>query len=445
MNEFLPAPSPTHSTGREAPNRILTILIALMLILLLVKCSGGMSYPAATATPSASASGVVTEGGVTPESTPNSNQQLITLWLPPEFDPANGSAAGEILTNRLAAFEQLYPGVEVQVRIKSLDGAGGLLGSLAVTSAAAPQALPSLIALPRAAVEEAALRELIQPVNILSGIMDDPDWYPFAVQLATIQNVTYGIPFTGDMQVLAYQSAAQGSLQNWDTILELNRPIYFAAADTQPNFTLSLYISAGGLLQDDMGRPMLEEAPLTSVFQFYNQGAALGVFPSTVIGLQNEGQVWDLLSRSPDAFGIVSASSVINRNSADWHVAALPSLGTQPAAIADGWVFCLTETDFSLQPLAMRLAEFLVDSEFLAQWNEASGYLSPRPAALAAWQQDGMFTLFDPILSGAQATPSLYVLSAYGQNLATATRQVLQFQTSPQEAAQSLLNQLEVP
>jgi len=93
----------------------------------------------------------------------------------------------------------------------------------------------------------------------------------------------------------------------------------------------------------------------------------------------------------------------------------------------------------------MRLAEYLTDSEFMTEWTEAAGYLSMRPSAQAGWQQDGLFTLLDPILSQAQVTPSIYVVSAFGQNLATTTRQVLQFQISAQDAAQSLLDLLEVP
>lgn len=445
MNQFKPASPHGITPIRTAPNWILTIFIAFMLILLLAKCSSGMSFSTSTATPSVAGTDIYVNDGETPEAESNPTQQVITIWLPPEFDPADASAAAEIMNDRLLAFEQLYPGVDVQVRIKALDGGGGLLDSLAVTSAAAPQALPSLIALPRAGVEEAALRELIQPINILTGTMNDEDWYPFSVQLATVQNVTYGIPFAGDVQVLTYQTASQASLQNWDSIMEMGRSVYFAAADTQANFTLSLYLSAGGSLQDEMGRPILEEAPLVTVFQFYNQGAALGIFPSSVIGLQNEGQVWNVLNQNPDALGVVPASSLIGESAADWHIAAIPALGENSATIADGWVFCLTETDPDLQPLAMRLAEFLSESAYMAQWTEAAGYLSTRPSAQAAWQQEGLFTLLDPILAQAQVTPSIYVISAYGQNLATATRQVLQFQISPQEAVQSMQNLLEVP
>ncbi len=445
MNQLKPAPSVSSQAIRTTPNRILTFFIAIMLILLLVKCSSGMSYTVATATPSVDGTEIPVGSEQTPESIPESAQQTITIWLPPEFDPSSGSAAAEILNNRLLSFEQLYPGVDIQVRIKALDGSGGLLESLSVTSAAAPQALPSLIALPRAGVEEAALRELIQPINLFSGIMEDGDWYPFAVQLATVQNVTYGIPFAGDVQVLTYQSTNQASIQSWDSIMELGRPVFFAVADTQSTFTLALYLSEGGELQDDQGRPMLQETPLMEAFQFLNQGAALGMFPASMIGLQNEGQVWNALHQNPDALGVVSASSLIGGNLLDWHIASIPPLGPESATIADGWMLCLTETDAGTQPIAMRLAEYLTDSEFMTEWTEAAGYLSMRPSAQAGWQQDGLFTLLDPILSQAQVTPSIYVVSAFGQNLATTTRQVLQFQISAQDAAQSLLDLLEVP
>jgi len=102
-------------------------------------------------------SGLVTATGTEPASspTPASDANHLILWLPPEFDPHSGTPAGDLLNERLDAFINAHPGLTIEVRIKAVNGPGGLLDSLATTSAAAPAAIPSLVALPRGELETA--------------------------------------------------------------------------------------------------------------------------------------------------------------------------------------------------------------------------------------------------------------------------------------------------
>ncbi|HEX9012650.1 MAG TPA: hypothetical protein VF813_04005, partial [Anaerolineaceae bacterium] len=87
-----------------------------------------------------------------PKSTPAAQQGFI-LWLPPQFDPAADTEAGRLLKDRLQAFGKQEPGVNIDVRIKASSGPGGLLESLTAASAAAPDAVPSLVALSRSDLE----------------------------------------------------------------------------------------------------------------------------------------------------------------------------------------------------------------------------------------------------------------------------------------------------
>ena len=72
---------------------------------------------------------------------PEEDLSQITFWLPPAFDPENGSPEGELLRQQLQAFSAANPDVTVNVRVKALSGSGGLLDSLTAASLAAPAAL----------------------------------------------------------------------------------------------------------------------------------------------------------------------------------------------------------------------------------------------------------------------------------------------------------------
>jgi hypothetical protein len=80
------------------------------------------------------------------------------------------------------------------VRIKALDGPGGLLDALSAANAAAPLALPDLILLPRPQLETAALKGLLTPFDGLSASLNNGDWYDYARDLAQLQDSTFGLP-----------------------------------------------------------------------------------------------------------------------------------------------------------------------------------------------------------------------------------------------------------
>src|SRR5512133_760148 len=156
--------------------------------------------------------------------------QSLTLWVPPEFDPASGSKAGELLKARLAEFSRRNGGMQVNVRVKATSGEGGLLESLNAASAVAPLALPSVIALPRADLEAAALKGLVYPLDGLSTTIDQTDWYPYARQLAMVQGATFALPFAGDALVAAYRpEKVAGPPADWQAAVRWSQPLASAA------------------------------------------------------------------------------------------------------------------------------------------------------------------------------------------------------------------------
>ena len=124
---------------------------------------------------------------VTPTTAPVSTEEVtkpetegpvtLRIWVPPQFDPASDSPGGAIFQARLDEFATRKPNIRIEVRVKSVDGYGGILDTLTTASAAAPLALPDLVALPRHALETAAEVGVLHPYDGLTTVLDDPDWY----------------------------------------------------------------------------------------------------------------------------------------------------------------------------------------------------------------------------------------------------------------------------
>lgn len=164
-------------------------------------------YPQRNATPAPNAPGLTPTEGLAP--------RLIRLWLPPQFDPASGTPAGDLLRIRLDEFATAHPGLTIEVRLKAESGPAGLLESLTITSSAASAALPDLISLPRQDIESAALKGLIHPLGGLTSLFENPDWYYYAHQMAYLQNSAFGFHFAGD-QARQGEGDQQDSKQDRD-------------------------------------------------------------------------------------------------------------------------------------------------------------------------------------------------------------------------------------
>jgi ABC-type glycerol-3-phosphate transport system substrate-binding protein len=238
----------------------------------------------------------------TPFFTPEPPSDL-TIWLPPEFNPAGSGKAAGLLQQRLEAFSQANS-VKINIRLKAPSGPGGLIESLSTAAAAAPMALPSLTALSRSDMETAALKGLLTSLDGFSTASGGDDWYEYARQLARVQGATFGLPFAGDALLVVYRpTQISPSPASWDSILNLKQPFAFPAANPQALATIALYRSTGGEIEDAQGRPVLDADSLTQVFELYAQAAQDGVFPAWLAQVDLDSQVWQAYAegRAADA------------------------------------------------------------------------------------------------------------------------------------------------
>lgn len=387
----------------------------------------------------------------------------LTIWLPPQFDPAAGTKAGNMLAERLEEFSLRRPGVRLDVRIKALNGAGGLLDSLTSASAAAPLALPDLIVLPRPLMEAAALKGLLHPLDGLAISLDDSDWYDYAIELSRLQETRFGIPLAGDALLLAYRPGILPEPpKTWEEVLGSENPLIFAAADPQAATSLAFYMAAGGPVQDDQGRPALDETILAQLLIFFQTAEQNQVMPYWLTQFETYEQAWGGYLENPAAMTItwwsryeleeVTLAEAIPLPEDEEVVevdplaaASLPTPSGAPYTLATGWALSLAGSQPARQPLAIELAEFLTESSFLASWSEAASLLPPRAEALNGWRDTTAKALARRVASSAHLFPSTDVLTSLAPHLQQATLQILKQQAEPVSLAQTTVERLSNP
>jgi ABC-type glycerol-3-phosphate transport system substrate-binding protein len=372
----------------------------------------------------------------------------LRIWLPAQFHPLAASPAAELLQARLDEFVAQQPlEARLDVRPKALDGPGGLLDSLTTASAAAPLALPDLILLPRPMLEIAALKGLLHPMDGLLTQADDTDWYPYARQMARLQNSVFGLPFAGDALILIYRpQKVLSPPTRLEEALRGEHVLAFAAADPQALFTLALYQATGGSIVDDQGRPSVEKDKLAQVLNFYAQAAKSEITPFWLTQYQSDDQVWEAFRQGQADMAITWSWRYLSLSGGEEIGASLiPTPQGQPFTLATGWVWALAGLTQERQRLSVQLAEFLTAPDFLGRWNAAAGYLPPRPSAVETWAEPDLRLFASRLSESAQLQPSADLLASLATPLTQATVEVLKQQSDADSAAQEVLDSLQRP
>jgi multiple sugar transport system substrate-binding protein len=440
--------------------------LSILMLIVLVGCSilpfkPGASSPPGTPTaeqtqvsstiltPEATEINAPTTPVATSIATQTSGGSIVRIWLPPEFDPKGNSVANDLLKARLDEYVAENPGVKLELRVKTLEGTGGMIESLVAANAAAPQALPDLVLLPRALLESAALKGLLYPYDGLTNLLDEQSWFEYARQMAHLKTSTYGIPFAGDALVLAHRPSILGvTPHNLEASISLGEVLLYPAADPQALFTLCMYLAYGGSLQDRQGRPMLDEVELTHILEYDQRASQAGVMPVSLTDYANDTQVWEAFMGDSYPMAFTWASAYIREQLTpqdDVVLAPLPTPDGIPFTLATGWSWALTGQNQARRTQSVDLAEFLVEKEFLGEWTYAAGYLPPRVDALQSWQDTETRQVIEQISYSAWLMPSEDLVASIGPALEKAVVSVLKAESEPQTAAQAVIDQVNQP
>ncbi len=383
---------------------------------------------------------------VTPSPSPLSGAIELVIWVPPQFDPQSDTPESQLFKQRIAEFEASQDDVYVTTRVKSIGGATGLLESLAITSVAASQAMPSLVALPRSDLEAAVSRNLLIPFDSYSSEIDNPDWYDYAQELTVIGGSSYGLPFAGDAMVMVYRPSFVGEPPvTWNDLIKRGEAISFPAADPQSLLTLALYLSGGGELVSTQRLPQLDIENLTQLYQLFADGAQSGVFPLWLTEMQKDSEAWTAYNELRTNWAITWLSRHLSKPADDSSIAGFPLINESATTIADGWVWCLTDPRFQVHELTVELAEFLVEPDYLSEWTPLAGVLPVRPSTLSGFKDPVLRTTLGQIALSAHIRPNNEIVNIIGLVMQDQLVQVLSGKTTAPFAAQAIIDRIGNP
>jgi ABC-type glycerol-3-phosphate transport system substrate-binding protein len=295
--------------------------------------------------------------------------------------------------------------------------------------------MPDLVALPRHGLEAAAQKGLVQPLEEFSRDLQNPEWHPYARELAEIDGTPYGLPFAGDALVIVYRPELVW-IKSWDDILLSESQLVFSGADPQAEVALSLYASAGGDLTDAQSNPVLEQDILIEVLELFSRGRGVSLFPDAAANIANDEQVLQEYRSRRTEMAIFHYSEY--RASQDGLFQPLMSLDEDPYyTFATGWMWAQTGLSEDNGELAVELAEYLTEEEFLTAWVNETGYLPVRRFP----QGQELDPVVGAVIEASRLVPSADTLMVLGPAVQNAVVRVLNGE-EPEAVARSVIEEL---
>jgi maltose-binding protein MalE len=420
--------------------------LALVSLLILTACQGGGTFGptpavpiAASATRPAIPTTPVAPDVPTPTIDPSPSRITLRLWTSPEAAPDEDTPGGEVLARQLAAFEAENSTVGVEVRVKKTAGVGGLLDFLRTASAAAPAALPDVIALSRDDLATAAREGLVQP---LAGVLPPDslsDYYSMPQEAALVDGALYAVPFSAEATVLVYNTELRATPPiTWTDVLSPTSAFLLPLGDPLGLVTLQQYYAIGGAVSDDSGDLALDSGLLAEVLGFYQSASEAGVFPANSDEFTDPAGTWLAYREHRATLAAAPAALYLRERERTGATSArlLPTRDGTPLALGTSWSYALVTTDPVRQPLAFSLMLWLTSPSNLGAWTQAAGVLPPRASALDSWTDEPAARFARQVMSAAVLQPNAAALTVLGPPLKQAVTDALDGRLAPQAAAE---------
>ena len=368
--------------------------------------------------------------------TPTSTITL-TLWATEDLSPG-ATSAGRILRNQFDAFTAANPYIHVNVVLKKPYGKGGMLDFL-TTSAVAPDQLPDLATLDISEVPPAAAAGNIKPLDPLLSPSVNADLFPFAYQAAMYQGKWVALPFTADIEHLAYsKSLVKRVPLTWDDLFRQKSSLLLPAGGD--NAFLVQYLALAPSF-DATNQIVVDTNSASQVLGFLKRAHDLGLLLDTAIGLKDSDEAWSAFGSGKVAMVQVWASRYMaDRDKLpDAQYAAIPTRDGRSAAVATGWSFVIVTADPTRQAAAARFLQWIIQGEHLAPWlrvarrppaSRSTLSLSVEPVEYASFLRDALEHAFYIPPTG------MYGRAADAWRAAMVA--VWRGQTTPEEAARSI-------
>lgn len=367
----------------------------------------------------------------------------LTVWIPQQFDPEAKSDSAELLNNRFKEFSKKNPNINLDVRIKSASGPGSILETLISANVVAPDALPSIILLSRSEMVQAASKNLLIPIEGLSEVIKNDDWFDIANELGSYQGTLYCLPFAIDaLGLVSKNSRLKSDQPSWAEMINQSEQLFIATGDSEALTTLALYKSAGGSITDKTGQPILEKDALVKVLSAYAEAAALGRFSESNLGYQTDDEVWENFLSAKNGTALTWSHHAL-ADPKNLRLALLPSLGNYPFTLAGGWMWCVTEPHEQDRIFSALLIEFMLDPGFLGTWAPVSEFLPVRLSSIPKYEEKELQGTITKMLLAAQVRPDKIEISEIGTEIKIAVSEVLQRSNTPEIIAVNAIKRLE--
>jgi len=363
----------------------------------------------------------------------------LRLWTSPDAAPDANRPGGQMMADQLEAFEAANAGVTVEVRVKKPSGIGGLLDFLRTATVAAPAALPDVIALSRDDLATAVGEGLLRPMGSLIDADSLSDMYPMAMAAAQVGDELYGVPFSADATVLAYNTEIRDAPPvTWTDVLSPTGTFVFPAGDPLGLVTLHQYLALGGGLTDEAGHLALDAGVLAQVLDFYHTAAVAGVVPPPITDYADSAATWIAYREHRATLAATPASLFLRERERAGPTAAtvLPTRDGTPLALGSAWSYALVTSDPARQAQAAALLLWLTAPDNLAEWTLAAGVLPPRASALDAWNDPAAAAFGRRVMSVAVLRPDAASLAVFGPAIRQAVTDSILGRATPQAAAE---------
>ena len=392
-----------------------------------------------------------TRSGESLQQTPSSSEKTsipdirnLAIWVPPQFDPSQDTKESKILTDLINKFTEEHPEVSISIRIKAVAGDGSALSALSAAKNAAPDVIPSLVILNRNDLLSAVQKGLVYPIttNIFS---EANSWYSYAKQASVVENYIYGIPIAGDALVMAYRESKTGAeMTTWEEIFSRGLPIAFVPSSSDGLFPTFIYAAKGGKLIDDKGQPWLDQSILVDSLNFFLTGGQNGAFPPSLSQVVDQSQNWQMFLEGSVSILISNFSTFEHNKGPDIKAMSIPLFTKNKMyPMMNTWNIAVTSSDTEIQNLGIQFAEKMADPIFNDIWTANAGFFPVRQSEHIEWQKDESYDTILKILPDAALLPESQILNKISPILNEAVSKVIKSQTTPEQAAQEAISELE--
>ncbi len=394
----------------------------------------------ATPGPKIAAAATSTPTALPVSPSPSVQSQITLVWWTPEwFSPLAANAGGQALADSISRFEKAYPSIAIKPVLKSAYGPTGILNYLQASQKVAPSLLPDLVSLDYRDVSAAANDKLLQHLN-QAMLPATKTFYPFAQSAWRINGAAYLLPYTADVEQIAYR----GNLVNmpprtWADLLNNDWHYLLPTAGREGEANIAFliqYIAAGGSLDANDNR--IATQALRRTLDFYQHALGKGVFPQAVLSFATPEDAWQPFLQGDAELVEIRASRFLRerQTNIDLRFAPVPTANGDVVTVATGWGLGIVTAESKRQEAALAFINWLAGEKEMGKWSFAAKQLPTRPAALQLWpQRDGYAAFLAQLLQAAALEPVTPAQHALARSIQKALQAVLSGKATPAEAA----------